>query len=60
MGVKWLGAGMVVLGVAVFPAAVWFPGPWGVISLLLVIVGCFVLVASSRGARRSEDAANDQ
>ena len=51
---------MVVLGVAVFPAAIWFPGPWGVISLLLVIAGCFVLVLSNRGAPSPEDAANDQ
>jgi len=58
--VKWIGAGMVALGVAVFPAAVWFPGPWGVISLLLVIAGCFVLVLSRNAVQPPEDAVDDR
>jgi hypothetical protein len=47
---KWLGVALVVTGVAVFPFAIWFPGPWGVISLALVIIGCVLLVAAM-GAR---------
>ena len=49
---------MVVLGVAVFPAAVWFPGPWGVISLLLVIAGCFVLVGAGKGVQPPDEDAS--
>ncbi len=41
---KWLGFALVAAGVAVFPFAIWFPGPWGVMSLLTIMVGCVVLL----------------
>lgn len=47
---KWLGAALVTVGVIAFPAAIWYPGPWGVVSLLLVMFGCVFLVAALRGA----------
>lgn len=50
---KWLGVLLVAAGIAVFPLAIWIPGPWGVLSLLLVMIGCMVLVVTMRG--RSAD-----
>ena len=41
---KWSGFALVAFGIAVFPFAIWFPGPWGVISLVMVIAGCLLLV----------------
>ena len=52
---KWLGAAMVVFGIVCFPFAIWFPGPWGVLSLVLIIVGCFLLVAAMKGAQQMAD-----
>jgi hypothetical protein len=46
---KWLGFVLVTSGIAVFPFAIWVPGPWGVLSLLLVMIGCMVLVATFTG-----------
>jgi Na+/melibiose symporter-like transporter len=46
---KWAGAALVALGVAVFPFAIWFEGPWGVLSLVMVMIGCFLLVLCLRG-----------
>mgnify|MGYP001576080142 CR=1 FL=1 len=43
---KWTGFAGVAFGIAVFPFAIWFPGPWGTISLLLVMFGCVFLVAA--------------
>ena len=55
---KWPGFALVVLGIAVFPFAIWFPGPWGVISLVMIMTGCFLLVfarpASSGLGERDE------
>ena len=48
---KWPGAAAVMAGVACFPMAIWFPGPWAVISLLLVMGGCVLLVAALRAQR---------
>ena len=31
---RWLGFAMVAGGIAVFPFAIWFRGPWGVITLV--------------------------
>ena len=45
---KWLGFAMVAGGIAVFPFAIWFSGPWGVITLLVVAVGCVVLIPALR------------
>ena len=56
---KWLGFALVAIGVAAFPFAIWYPGPWGVISLVLVMIGCFVLVAVLR-ARSIEQAEEDR
>lgn len=41
---KWPGFALVALGITVFPFAIWYPGPWGVISLVMIMVGCFMLV----------------
>jgi hypothetical protein len=43
---KWTGFAMVAFGITVFPFAIWVPGPWGVIALLLVMFGCVVLLAA--------------
>ena len=56
---KWLGFALVATGVAVFPFAIWFPGPWGTIALVLVILGCIVLVLVSR-AHPGEASADEQ
>jgi hypothetical protein len=56
---KWFGFVLVATGVAVFPFAIWFPGPWGVIALVLVMIGCFMLVAVLR-ARSIEEAEEDR
>jgi hypothetical protein len=56
---KWLGFALVAAGVAVFPSAIWFAGPWGVAALVLVIVGCAVLVAGLR-ARTIEESSEEQ
>lgn len=45
---KWLGFALVAAGIAVFPFAIWFPGPWGVISLLVIMAGCVVLLVVKR------------
>jgi hypothetical protein len=47
---KWLGFAMVVFGIVCFPFAIWFPGPWATIALLLVMGGCFALVGAMYGA----------
>lgn len=47
---KWPGFALVALGIAVFPFAIWFEGPWGVMSLVMIMVGCVLLVLSLRGA----------
>ncbi len=47
---KWPGFALVAFGVAVFPFAIWFPGPWGVISLVMIMAGCVLLVLSLKGA----------
>ena len=52
---RWLGFAMVSFGIVCFPFAIWFPGPWGVISLVLVMGGCFVLVGAMRGAPEDGD-----
>ena len=41
---KWPGFALVAIGIIVFPLAIWFPGPWGVISLVMIMLGCFMLV----------------
>ena len=41
---KWPGFNLVALGITVFPFAIWYPGPWGVLSLVMIMVGCFMLV----------------
>ena len=46
---KWLGFVLVASGIAAFPFAIWLPGPWGVLSLVLVMIGCMVLVATLTG-----------
>lgn len=46
---KWTGVGLVVFGIAVFPLAIWFVGPWGVLSLVMIMIGSFLLVLSLRG-----------
>lgn len=46
---KWLGFAMVAFGIVCFPFAIWFPGPWGTLALLLVMGGCFALVGAMRG-----------
>lgn len=50
-GLKWPGAAAVMAGVACFPMAIWFPGPWAVLALLLVMGGCVLLVAALRAQR---------
>jgi len=47
---KWPGFALVAFGVAVFPFAIWFEGPWGVLSLVMVMIGCFLLVLTLRGS----------
>ncbi len=51
---KWLGFALVAAGVAVFPFAIWFPGPWGVISLLCIMAGCVVLLLVLKLTRDDE------
>lgn len=46
---KWPGFTLVALGIAVFPFVIWLPGPWGVMSLLMIMIGCVLLVLSLRG-----------
>lgn len=41
---KWPGFALVAIGITVFPFAIWYPGPWGVLSLVMIMVGCFMLV----------------
>src|SRR5512141_1449016 len=41
---KWLGFALVAAGIAVFPFAIWFPGPRGGVSLLSIMAGCVVLL----------------
>jgi hypothetical protein len=57
---RWLGFAMVAGGIAVFPFAIWFPGPWGVIALALVALGCLVLVAAIRAAAEPSDPDADE
>jgi hypothetical protein len=52
---KWLGVAMVVTGVASFPMAIWIiTGPWAVLCLLLVMVGCVLLLFAPRPEAGSE------
>jgi hypothetical protein len=34
----------------VFPFAIWYPGPWGVMSLVMIMIGCVLLVLALRGS----------
>jgi hypothetical protein len=52
---KWLGFALVAAGVAVFPFAIWFPGPWGVIALLCVMAGCLLLLLALKLMPGEED-----
>jgi len=47
---KWPGFALVALGIAVFPFAIWYPGPWGVMSLVMIMFGCVLLVLALRGS----------
>ena len=47
---KWPGFALVALGITVFPFAIWFEGPWGVLSLVMIMIGCVLLVLSLRGS----------
>lgn len=51
---KWLGFALVAAGVAVFPFAIWFSGPWGVISLLCVMAVCVLLLLVLKRTRDEE------
>ncbi len=51
---KWLGFALVAIGVAVFPFAIWFPGPWGVIALVLIMIGCVLLVLALKALRETQ------
>ena len=52
---KWLGVMMVVTGVASFPMAIWMiTGPWAVVCLLLVMVGCVLLLFAPRPGAGAE------
>jgi hypothetical protein len=52
---KWLGFLFVAGGIAVFPFVIWFSGPWGVATLLVIGIGCLLLTAGIRNRHEPFD-----